>query len=286
VRILKRKGAIGKAEQLFDRGQVEEAAWLLWEERGEAAEDKDSDRLTEIDEISSEMRERLEGDDRLPAFDARLRGREAPAAADTADEEAADTADEETVDVTPLSLGIALVGAGLMLIAVFLPQFESNTYAQIEKNTLIQNGDGWWFIILAVLSAGAAYRAFHQQRRTFAPIVLGVIGIGIAVYYGTAHSERRLCSVASGFTSNCTLATPGIGIYAAGIGAFLVVVGGWQMFRAQHVEPAEAGTPVASATVSPASIADRLRTLDQLKADNLITSAEYDQRRAALLEQV
>lgn len=263
---------------MFDRGQVKDAAWLLWQERTAAAEDNNSDLLAEIDELTTEMRERLEGDDRLPGFEARLRD-EAPAVDDAAE--------QETVDVTPLSLGIALVGAGLMLLAVFLPQLESSTYAQIEKNTLIQNGDGWWFILLAVLSAGAAYRAFHQQRRTFAPVVFGVIGIGIAVYYGTAHSQRRLCSAASGFTSNCTLATPSIGVYAAGVGAFLVAVGGWQMFRAQQIEPVETDAPVVSAAASaPVSIADRLRTLDQLKADNLITGIEYDQRRAALLKQV
>jgi hypothetical protein len=273
-----RRVRIERAERLFDRGQVEDAAWLLWQESTAAAEENNSDLLAEIDELSTEMRERLEGDDRLHGFEARLRG-EAPAAVEAAEQEA--------VDVTPLSLGIALVGAGLMLLAVFLPQLETSTYSQIEKNTLIQNGDGWWFIILALLGAGAAYRAFHQQRRTYAPVVLGVIGIGIAVYYGTAHSPRRLCSAASGFTSDCTLATPSIGIYAAGIGAFLVTVGGWQMFRAQQIELDEANTPVVPATASaPASIADRLRTLDQLKADNLITSVEYDQRRAVLLEQV
>src|SRR5205823_1268991 len=99
--------------------------------------------------------------------------------------------EEGPVDVTPLSFGIVLVGAAVMLIAVFLPQFESSSFARVEKNSLIQNGDGWWFIGLAVLAAGTAYRAYRNQRQSFASVALGVIGIGFAIYYGTSHSQRR-----------------------------------------------------------------------------------------------
>lgn len=79
-----------------------------------------------------------------------------------------------------------------MLIAVFLPQFETSTFSQIEKNSLIQNGGGWWCIGLAVGAAGAAYRAYRNQRRSYAAVILGGIGILVAIYYGTSHSERQL----------------------------------------------------------------------------------------------
>lgn len=195
------------------------------------------------------------------------------------------------VDVTPLSLGIALAGAGVMLIAVFLPQFESNAFSQIEQNTLIQNGGGWWFLGLAVAAAGAAYRGYRGQKRTFAPVVLGAIGIAFAIYYGTSHSARRLCSAASGFSSDCSLGRPGIGIYAAGVGGLLVVLGGWQMFRSQVIDTFDddesSSIPTGVDPVPGAStIADRLRTLDQLRADGLITDDEHAQRRSAVLEQV
>lgn len=92
---------------------------------------------------------------------------------------------DRPADVTPLSFGIVLVGAAVMLIAIFLPQFETSSFARIEKNSLIQNGDGWWFIGLAVLAAGTAYRAYRNQRQSFAAVALGAIGIGLAIYYGT-----------------------------------------------------------------------------------------------------
>jgi Short C-terminal domain len=176
-------------------------------------------------------------------------------------------------------------------LAVFLPQFESNSFARIEKNSLIQNGDGWWFIVLAVLAAGAAYRAYRSNRRSFASVVLGTIGIAVAIYYGTSHSQRRLCSLGpSTFGQNCTLATPGIGIYAAGVGGLLVLIGGWQIFRSSapdtEVREQPRQTTVTTDPVMPQPIAERLRTLQTLLADGLITEAEYAERRAALLSEV
>ena len=288
--MLGKQDGLGKAQRQFDRGHVDDAAWLLFEERRRALADKDSARLQDIDEVVSVMRERLEHDGRLVAFDAHIAGRESPDSTETR-LAAQPTPAEGAADVTPLSFGIVLAGAGLMLIAVFLPQFESNTFARIEKNSLIQNGDGWWFIILAVLAAGAAYRAYRNQRQSFAAVVFGAIGIGVAIYYGTSHSQRELCSTLNAFSSHCTLATPGVGIYAAGVGGLLILIGGWQIFRSPAVEAYEEPAQPAQQTAAPApahasSIADRLRTLDELRTDNVITEAEYARRRAALIDEV
>lgn len=275
--------ALDEAQRCFDRGQIEAAAWLLRQERSRAVAARDFAGTAEIDEISSAMRQRLLGDERLATFDAHLTsgpGQVTP------------LADNRAADVTPLSFGIVLAGAALMLIAVFLPQFESTTFSQIEKNSLIQNGDGWWFIGLAVGAAGTAYRAYRNQQRSFAAVVMGAIGIGVAVYYGTSHSQRELCSAATNFNSHCTLGTPGIGIYAAGVGGVLALIGGWQIYKApasesgnetvQTASPAPSGPPRAPAS----TIAERLRTLDQLRADNVITDAEHARRRAALIDEV
>lgn len=70
---------IGRAQRQFDNGHVEAAAWLLSEQRQRAASTNDAARLAEIDEVSATMRARLEQDDRLAVFDARLARRE-PAA--------------------------------------------------------------------------------------------------------------------------------------------------------------------------------------------------------------
>lgn len=201
--------------------------------------------------------------------------------------------DARAADVTPLSLGIVLAGAGLMLIAVFLPQFESSTFAQIEKNSLIQNGGGWYFIALAVLAAGTAYHAYRNQRRSFGAVLFGAIGIGTAFYYGTSHSQRELCSVSSvTFAQRCSLGTPGIGIYAAGVGGLLVMIGGWQIFKSELVErdmEEEDEEKEEEHLPSPdgaSTIAERLRTVDQLHADGVITDAEHAQRRAELISEV
>lgn len=287
--MFRREDPVARAQRLFDRGSVEGAAWILWEERRRATLENDCDRIEEIDQAIPVMRERLKGDSRLAAFDAHLRGAEsALSPRSTAQANVA----EESVDVTALSLGIALVGAGLMVLAVFLPQFESNTFARIEKNTLIQNGDGWWFILLAVIAAGAAYRAYRDQRRSFASVVVGVIGIGIAFYYGTSDSHRKLCSLSPGFGQHCTLGTPGIGIYAAGVGGLLILIGGWQIFRSELVVSGEYEGRSSRAADKPApgspgsALAARLRTLDQLLADGVISDAEHAQRRAALLNEI
>ena len=286
--MFKKQDGIAKAQKRFEKGYVEDAAWLLNDERRRALAHNDSGSLEEIDEVVSVMRERLAHDERLAAFDAHLVGRESPGPAWT--ELTAHLADdEEPADVTPLSFGIVLAGAGLMLLGVFLPQFESNTFARIEKNTLIQNGDGWWFILLAVIAAGAAYRAYRNQRRSFASVVVGAIGIGLAFYYGTSHSQRKLCSLSPGFGQHCTLGTPGIGIYAAGVGGLLILIGGWQIFRSDRAElPAEEtqAPPAPSQAPSGTTIADRLRTLDQLRDDGLVTDAEHARRRAALIDEV
>jgi hypothetical protein len=194
------------------------------------------------------------------------------------------------VDVSPVSFGLTIVGAAIMLIAIFLKQFETNTFAVIEKNSLVQNGDGWWFIILAVLISGAAWRAYNRKHSTFAPVVFGLISVAVALYYGLAHSQLQLCSAASGFASNCTQARPGIGIYAAGVGGVLAAIGGWQMFRAKPLESYDVEDEIMTADSlkvpkSPA-LADRLRALDDLRTEGLVTEAEYDQRRAGLLDQI
>lgn len=274
--------SLRNTRRLFDRGRVDEAARLLFAQRAEALQANDQKQLNKIKDLAREMRERLEGDPRLPGFDALLRGEEVEYV----------VAYRAPVEISPVSLGIALAGAALMLLAVFLPQFESTSFAHIEKNTLIQNGDGWWFIILSVAIAGEAYRGYRGRRKTWGPTVSGVIGIAIAVYDGTSHSQRRLCSVGVDYLGRqCSLATPGIGIYAAGIGGLLAVIGGWQMFTAKPMGDSPSATsdgrerPPSVQNTDP-GIAERLRTLDQLLADGLITDAEHSQRRAALLEQI
>src|SRR4051812_37028979 len=68
----------------------------------------------------------------------------------------------EAVDISPVGFAIVLIGALGMVIGVFLPMFETSelSLGGLKTNTLIQNGDGWIVLGLAVGIAAAAYRSY------------------------------------------------------------------------------------------------------------------------------
>jgi energy-coupling factor transporter transmembrane protein EcfT len=188
----------------------------------------------------------------------------------------------------PVSVAITAIGAVVMLIAVFLPRVESNTLLQVAKNTMVQTGEGWWFIALAVGVAGATWRAYHQQVRSWVPTVLGGIAIAVAIYYGTNKGSLTLCPVQSELGIGCSKASAGVGIYAAGVGGVLALLGGLQIGHAELVEgkkDSEDEEPDTPETES-ADLTSRLRTLEALRADSLITDDEYAARRTALLDEI
>lgn len=144
-------------------------------------------------------------------------------------------APQEDVEVNPAGLAIAGIGALTMLVAVFLPRLESDTFLRIEDNTLIQGGDGWLFIALAVVATTSLYWTYQQRRRTWSLVVLGVIGIGLATYQGTGQrlelvSQESPLGEGLGLSDDRQLSdkgSPAAGIYAAGVGALLVTCGGF-----------------------------------------------------------
>jgi len=70
--------------------------------------------------------------------------------------------EHDRIEVSPVGLGIALVGALAMVIAVFLPRVESTSFGGVAENTLIQSGDGWIFIGLSLGVSGGHDR--HVRR--------------------------------------------------------------------------------------------------------------------------
>jgi len=131
---------------------------------------------------------------------------------------------------SPVALAVAFVGALLMVIGVFLPRVESKQFFTVADNTLIQSGDGWIFIGLAVGVAGACYAALRRQRRTYSVLILGLIAVGVAIYEGTGD-RLELHSLSPGARSTFGLSTtekasPGTGIYMAGAGGALAAFGG------------------------------------------------------------
>ena len=72
-----------------------------------------------------------------------------------------------------------------MIIAVFLPRVESNTFFRVADNSLISNGDGWVFIGLAVGISLAVWAAVQNGRQRPTVLVLGCLAIAAAIYDGT-----------------------------------------------------------------------------------------------------
>lgn len=231
---------LGEAESLLADGDLLRAGRAVRRLRAKAEQKGDTKALEEIDLAIEEMRGRLKGADRKE-FNSILSDEE-PVAPSRDD-------DPEPVELSPISIALAGFGSILMMVAVFLPRVEANTFGRIAQNTLIESGDGWIFIVLAVLAAGSIWRAYQRRRRSFGPVILGGIGIALAIYDGVSKSSLRLCPIdATILNLQCEQASPSIGIYAAGIGSLLVAIGGYQIWRAKHVEPTEARAGVSESS--------------------------------------
>jgi hypothetical protein len=142
----------------------------------------------------------------------------------------------EAVDPNALGLPLILAGVGALalLVSAFLPLYESHTFLRVESNTLIQQGIGWLFIGLAIGVAGTCYRIYAGRQPNWGLVVMGVIAIAAAIYVGTDKDLRTLQSAnpSSILGQQTEVADPGVGVYVAGVGGLLVLVGGWIAIRA------------------------------------------------------
>lgn len=129
----------------------------------------------------------------------------------------------------PMGLAVAAFGAVLAVVAIFLPQLESPGLVGIKDNTLVANGDGWLVLGLAVGSAAGAYAAYRNKNRRVAPLILGAVLIGLAIYDGTGarldlHSTAPASSILH--FNGSVKASPGVGLYMVGVGGAAVLLGG------------------------------------------------------------
>ena len=222
--------SLTKAKKEYEKGKYAESAGTLAKERVRVVRSGDSESLALVDDWIAQLGGSLQGSDR-EAFDGGL------------------DPSSHVIDVSPVGLVLAALGAVALLISVFLPYADASSagFAVIQQNTLIQNGAGWAFVIFAVIGAIRVYGAYRARTKTWAPIVTGLLAIGFAVYFGSNGGDSlQLCSVATG--TNCQIANPGTGVYLAGIGGLLMVVGGWLILNSKKA-------PAPESTVAPPVVA-------------------------------
>lgn len=156
----------------------------------------------------------------------------------------------DEVDVSPIGLAISLGGAALAVVAVFLPIWDEGTtgFASVVGNSLIQQGIGWLFVGIGISCAISVFVAYRGRRKTWGPLIAGVVAIGAAILTGTVEEWMTLCPVGEsaneqtvedifgGADPDCTRADPGIGVYAEGVAGLLMLSGGWQIRRSRQRE--------------------------------------------------
>jgi len=138
-----------------------------------------------------------------------------------------------------LQLGIALAfsGAAVMLVSVFLPMADSSRFLHVVDNSLIQHGQGWLVVVLAIAAAASAYRTLSNESEPIWLMLVGGAALGFAIYIGSSDEVLTLSSVSQPgelglldeleSISGTERASPGIGIYALGLGGTLTLVGGY-----------------------------------------------------------
>ena len=125
------------------------------------------------------------------------------------------------------NLRLALVGLGslVVIVAAFLPRYEPpSAFTKVVENSLIQNSDGAITIALAVAAIIAAWVTRNSKRRGWLIVALGLAIVAFAVYFGTG--DRMLLQSTLSDFGGTSMADPGIGIWATGVGGAIIALAG------------------------------------------------------------
>ena len=123
-----------------------------------------------------------------------------------------------------------MLGAIVAIVGSFLPAASSDVFVDIADNTMVAAGYGIAVIAAAVIAAVIAAYCYLKAVRSWLPVVLGVVVIGIAVYAGTAGLDITPEFIPAGIQADDS-GSPSTGIFAAGLGGLLIVLGGFGIAR-------------------------------------------------------
>jgi len=144
-------------------------------------------------------------------------------------------------DERVVPFGLAFIGIAAVCLSMFLPLWDEGSvsaFSGISKNTLLQSGTGWLTLIFAGVALVSLLRMLPAPRRTWWPVVNGVVAIGYAVYLGTSEDVLTLCPLtATRVTDACQVAEPGIGVYVLGVAGVALLGAGWMFLRFPKRDP-------------------------------------------------
>jgi hypothetical protein len=150
--------------------------------------------------------------------------------------------DTSPVVVNPVGIGLAVVGAVLAVVAIFLPLADTSAFpAGVKGNTLVQGGSGAAFIyvVLAIGVLATTYRYHTTRRAKWGVFMLGVVILTAAIVHSQNDDLFTLVTVdpLSGdtdYTAPTVRADAAIGLYVAGAGGIFTLIGGWIMRRGSN----------------------------------------------------
>ncbi|WP_272473647.1 zinc ribbon domain-containing protein [Baekduia alba] len=143
------------------------------------------------------------------------------------------------VAVNPVGIGLALLGAAMAIVAIFLPLADTSAFpAGVKGNTLAQGNSGaaFVYVALAIGVLAATYRYHSSHRARWGVFVLGGLILAAAIVHGQNDSLFTLVSVdpttgATDYSTASIRADAAIALYVAGAGGILTLIGGWIMRR-------------------------------------------------------
>ena len=230
------------------------------------------------------------------------------------------TAQEATQSaVSPVGVGLAVLGATLGIVAIFLPLVQNPGFPLgIQSNSLIQSdgvgtGIAIRYVICAVVILTLAYRYHSSGVGQWGILIPALIlGVGAIVDMGndditTLYSfDPQSGGLDTGGES--VEAEPAIALYVAAVGGFLAALGGLIMWRGGEdtgsapsptsatEARADFRTRAASLSAAPAApsygtrpadaahdVADQIRKLDDLRRDGVLTDEEFQAKKTQLL---
>jgi hypothetical protein len=146
---------------------------------------------------------------------------------------------DEQTRVIGAGIALSAAGAALMVIAVFLPRVESAF--PVQDNTFIQSGEknaakiladegwnlGYGFIGYALIIAMALPAVAWSLRAAFLVFSFGLFGLLTTITLGDSDSLQLTSVEGSRFgIPETETASPGTGIWTAGAGGLLALLGG------------------------------------------------------------